>query len=214
MGNEFQEIICLAPQGVSTKSEEPMRRGTTSSHTFKLSPRSSVEMDPVTIITTVGFAIQTAIKLTQTLRTFLQGIREVDERIENFVREVDSLRGCLLSIESCMNSPTLGSAKNVRGEAQDLFLSFDAALKNCRASLSKLGETLDKARSRHVPKGGSLRRGFIKNQELKMNLPDIENYRAQIKSHTIAMQLALETITLWVAIPFLKIILYCILIIL
>jgi hypothetical protein len=153
-------------------------------------------MDPITILVTAASATRAVYQVSTTLYCFIQGSLTADKSLQSFVSELDSLKNSIVAIEACLRSPSFQVPPEAGedGTPEELFSSLDTSLKNCQATLEQFEAVLINL-SGNPSERNPFRKPIMKIK-LDLNAKDMVLYRAQIGTHSSAMQMALQTINM------------------
>jgi tRNA threonylcarbamoyladenosine modification (KEOPS) complex Pcc1 subunit len=152
-------------------------------------------MDPLSITLAVCQLLQSVWTVSTAIYGFVQGTFEVDEALQSFLDEIESITRTSETIQKFLDSPTFKSQHVTEdGSLEDLMRPLQGSMKSCEKTLVQFENVLRTAT------GSSQKRNLYhktkSNISLNINAQDIITYRAQIATHVSTMQLALQIITL------------------
>jgi hypothetical protein len=153
-------------------------------------------MDPVSVCSTALSAIKAVFGVSTTLYAFVQDTKQVDHALAAFFAETTNLKTSITAIESGLKNPLLlqfTQSTAPDDQIYELCISIDDALQDCRRTCDELDIVLRGIRGTHNDPRNPFRQA-LKAVKLNMDSESIVQLRAQINSHTSAMQLALQMI--------------------
>jgi hypothetical protein len=152
-------------------------------------------MDPFTIVATTVSTIKIVYQVSGVLYSFINDVSQIDTALQALADELESLKNAMVAIDKCLRSPSLLLEQTMEDEnISELFLSTNLALESCQKTLIQFEELLIKVRGNH-PEPNAFRKSVIK-AKMNFNKVDINNYRIRISTHSSALQMALQTLTL------------------
>jgi hypothetical protein len=151
--------------------------------------------DPLTIVASVATTSRVVTAISTTLYRFIQDTKQVDSTVNALHREVNNLKRTVTAIENVLRQP---ATQAVIGQDQEFHLAqaVDDSLVECRNTTERLGERLEGIRGNRPCRG--VLGQMIKQIRMNWNSNEIKTFRDQMHSHCLAMQLALQTINVYV----------------
>ena len=150
-------------------------------------------MDPLSITVSAAALAQLAFSIAQAISSGVDGVRNVDSKLQAFAKEISSLAEVLSMIENAFQDPQLNRMETepqAGGDhASKILHGLRRILRDCKDTLSKLDTLIDEAKSKssRLP---VLRRAKAA-LELKFKSSDIAFIRTQIQSYNSVMQMTL-----------------------
>jgi len=154
-------------------------------------------MDPVSILSTigaVGSVANGACALAFQLYTFVEETKNVNQAVTDLVEEVNSLNSILEAVKLGLESDLVKLAEK-RANSDDsrlLWESIQGSLNDCQATIDKL----EKAIVDVLPEGKNFAKQAVRRIKLNLKDSEIAAFRTQIKTHTNALQMALQMVNL------------------
>ena len=150
-------------------------------------------MDPATILTLTISVSKVVYNCSLTLFQFIQDVSAADSTIGSLYSETETLRRTLESITNTLQSPSLQKYKK-----QSLWKDVEACLRECEKTGQTLSGKLEKIRPRHEGKRNVMK---VSLEIFKLNFKDdeIKTLRAQMLSHSSAMQIILQMINVHIS---------------
>ena len=151
-------------------------------------------MDPFSIVLSVGGACSAVATVSTRLYKLIDATKNVDRSVKELQGEVDSLSRALESIKPVLKTQTDSVAEKRADpdESKEIWSSVQDTLSDCQATLDHLQQSLVDVSS----KGVSIGRQAVKTVKLNMKQDDINSTRAQVRSHTAALQIMLQMVNL------------------
>ena len=150
-------------------------------------------MDPLSIIGTAAAVSKVVWNCSTALCAFVEQVSNADQAINALHSEMESLRRALASITKTLQSPALK-----KHEKLPLWEDVNECLTECKSTLQTFCDKLET-----IGPAQTDRSQFFKSavQVFKMNFKeeDIKTLRAQIQSHSSAMQMILQMITVHIS---------------
>ena len=160
-------------------------------------PGSSTTMDPISIfstIGTVGTVANSVCTLVINLCIFIEGTKNINQAVSALVDEVNGLNAALEAVKLGLQSDVVKLAETRANSdaSRLLWASIQGSLNDCQATIDKLEKAVVDVR----PEGKNFAQQAFR--QIKLNLMDSEitTFRSQIKTHTNALQMALQMINL------------------
>lgn len=152
-------------------------------------------MDPLTIVASVATTSRVVTTISATLLRFIQDSREVDNTVNALSRELNNLRRTITAMERVLLQPDTQAV--IRQDREfHLAEAVDDSLAECRQTLESLGKLLGDIR------GNRQSRNFLdqtfRQLRVNQNSDRIRTFRDQMHTHCLSMQLALQTINVYV----------------
>ena len=150
-------------------------------------------MDPLSIITSAVAVSKVVWNCSSVLCVFIDNVSAVDQNITALYNETESLRRTLASITTTLQSPSLK-----KHEKLPLWADVDECLAECKKTHQSFSQKLETIRPAEATSNH-----FLKNavQVFRMQFKedDIRTLRGQIQSHSSAMQMILQMITVHIS---------------
>ena len=154
-------------------------------------------MDPISIISLAGSTTKSVYQISTQIYVFINRVKEADETLVALSTELSGLRRSLDAISNALQNPLARSEKASAPENAPIWAAVAGALEDCRNSL----QTFEKKIAPLVSEKN--RRTFLKKSitVFKLNLSDadIKAIRDQINTHSNSLQIALQTVNMYVA---------------
>ena len=151
-------------------------------------------MDPVSITATAFTAASTAYKISTCLYGFIQSAKTVDETLNMLYDTVKSLDSSLKSVDSTLKIAVVQRAITSHEVHRETLASITRSVQDCDHTLKALDARLnDVGQSRTSL---NFFRKSILQVKLNMSQSGIINLRSHIQSHSISLQVAIDTLTL------------------
>lgn len=150
-------------------------------------------MDPISILATAAAASKIAWCCSTALGTFIQDATNADQTVKLLYSETENLRRTLSSITIALEAPSLG-----RYEQLPLWEDVNNCLLECNKTLETFSQTLESFGKAQHGKSNVFKSA---TQAFKLNIKEdeIRTLRAQLHSHTAAMQMVLQMITVHIS---------------
>jgi hypothetical protein len=152
-------------------------------------------MDPLTIVTSVAATSRVLATLSRTLTRFIRDTKRVDNTVDALLREVNSLKRTVTAIEGVIEQPATQAVIQHDLEC-NLGNSVDDSLVECRTTLESLDKILEGIKVKNP--GRNPFGQAVKQIKVNWNSDEFRTLRGQMHSHCLSMQLALQTITVYV----------------
>lgn len=152
-------------------------------------------MDPLTIIASVAATSRAVTTISTTLARFIRDTKQVDKTFDGLLREVESLKRSVNAIEDVMHQPAT-QAVILQDRECNVGNSIDDSLVECRITLQDLDRTLEEIEVKS-PSRNPFRQA-VKQIKVNWNSDEFRTLRGQMHSHCLSMQLALQTINVYV----------------
>ena len=151
-------------------------------------------MDPLSIAAGSAGLFTLCVQCSTILYQFFEDNKKVDANVTTFCDEVDNLAQVLDALSTTLRHPrTLAAVESSRQEYDGkLWVNVDRLLDKCRASMESLRKLLQRL---NRDSGGFLRKP-LKQLRLRLQSDDILQLRGQIQSHTLMMQITLQSINM------------------
>lgn len=150
-------------------------------------------MDPATIIGT-AFAISKVVySCSTTLYTFAKDVEHQDGHITGLYGEVEGLRKCLESIAKTLQSPSVK-----RYDQLPLWEDVGDGLGECQKTVLAFHKKLETIRPASPERVGKFK-ACVAQLKLNFSDEDIKSLRAQVHSHSLAMQMILQMINVHIS---------------
>ena len=150
-------------------------------------------MDPLSIILPAAAVSKVAWSCSVALFSFVQNVSNSDQNINALYSETDNLRRTLASITKALETPSLKKHEKLL-----LWEDVNDCLTECNKTLTSFSQKLETIRPAQAEKTHVFKTTV---QVFKMNFKDeeIRTLRAQIHSHSSAMQMVLQMITVHIS---------------
>ncbi|EXJ70568.1 uncharacterized protein A1O5_06638 [Cladophialophora psammophila CBS 110553] len=151
-------------------------------------------MDPLSIISTISAIVTGAFTLSSHLYNFVDDARNVNQTVIDLVQEVNALISILRAVKLGLESDPVKRAFRRTNSDDDRLLweSIQGSLNDCQATVDRLEKAIEDIRPE--------RDNFVQQaaRRIRLNLKDSEitAARAQFKTHTNALQMALLMVNL------------------
>ena len=155
-------------------------------------------MDPISIISLAGSTTKTVYQISTQLYLFINRVKEADQSILALSNELSGLRRSLDAISTTLQNPLVRSETAVASENTPIWAAVAGSLDDCRQSLQAFEHKI-------VPyqreKGHrNLLRKSVTVWKLNISDADIRTIRDQANTHTSSLQIALQTINMYVSV--------------
>ena len=152
-------------------------------------------MDPLTIIASVAATSRAVTTISTTLVTFIRDTKQVDQTVDALLREVNSLKRTIRAIKDVIQQ-TATQAVILQDQECNLANSIHDSLVDCRTTLESLDRNLREIEVKN-PSRNPFRQA-VKQIKVNWNSGEFRTLRGQMHSHCLSMQLALQTINVYV----------------
>ena len=161
-------------------------------------------MDPLSVTTTIGAVAQTAdyaLNAATTLYKLIKGTRNVNNTVRLLAGEVESLGNAykavyekLQAVARDYDSKTEALEPDAQESLRSLWTIIEAQIKCCDETIDTLQICIQ------IVKNGSSNAFKQGLRQFKLNLKsaEIETIRSRVQTHTIALQLFLQTLNMLV----------------
>ena len=151
-------------------------------------------MDLVTLLGSVGAVRKLLSSVSATLYKAIQDMKPVDKTVEALFREIASLQGSIDAIDSALRQPPTQAI--IRDDEDcDLWRSVNGCLLECRRTVERLKKLMGDRENK--PSLNPFRKA-MKQNEVDWKSAEVVTLPQQIHSHSLAMQLALQAINVYV----------------
>ncbi|OCK76734.1 hypothetical protein K432DRAFT_445813 [Lepidopterella palustris CBS 459.81] len=152
-------------------------------------------MDPLSIAAGSAGLAGFCFKISAFLYNFVDDTRNVDRNVSDLISEIRSLSQVLHTINKSLEDNTLVALSR---NNEHLWVNVDSSLQDCKNTLEILYQMLKDLEDGGASGLGVLRKP-VKQVRLNMKTKDILFFKQQVHSHYSAMQLALQTINVCIA---------------
>lgn len=163
----------------------------------------SATMDPVSILSTigtVGVVANGACALAFQLYTFVKDIKNVDQAVDDLASEVKNLDSVLKTVRKGLESDFVKLAEEHANanldDSQRLWESIEGSLKDCQATCQATIDRLKKAIGNVRHEGKNFAEQAVRRIKLNLKDSEITALWTQIRTHTNALQMALQMVNL------------------
>ena len=139
-------------------------------------------MDPATIIGTAFSVSKVVFNCSATLYSFVENVAHIDKNISALYAETESLQSSLTSITKALQTPSVK-----KHDKLPLWEDVNACLKECQKTVEDFYRKLESIRPKQ-PGKANIFKASVQQFKLTFREEDIHTYRAQIKSHSSALQ--------------------------
>ena len=155
-------------------------------------------MDPLSIISAVVTGGKTLFAVTESVLTFVDEVRTVNQSIQGIYDQVDSLCRTINAINRSLASSSLSSAVPGSQETSALWPPVLKSLQDCELTIHQLYDSLKglKRQNSGVAARTVMAIKFARSDR------EIQVLKGRIQAHHSSLQLALQTITVYVNISF------------
>jgi tetratricopeptide (TPR) repeat protein len=157
----------------------------------------SSPMDPVSILSTigaVGSVANSVCALAFQLYTFIEDTKHVDQAVADLVEEVNALNSILEAVKLGLESDAVRLAEQ-RANSDDsrlLWESIQGSLANCQLTIDRLEKAIVDIR----PGSKNFAKQAIRRLKLNLKEDEISAFRAQVRTHTNTLHMALLMVNL------------------
>ena len=155
-------------------------------------------MDPISIISLAGSTTNTVYQISTQLYVFINRVKDADQSISALCNELSSLRRSLDAISTTLQNPLVRSETAVAAENIPIWAAVAGSLDDCRQSLQAFESKI--APFQHEKSRRNLLRKSVAVWKLNLSDADIKTIRDQTNTHTSSLQIALQTINMYVPI--------------
>lgn len=154
-------------------------------------------MDPISIISLAGSTTKTVYQISTQLYLFINRVKDADQSILALSNELSSLRRSLDAISTTLQNPILRSERAIASENTPIWAAVAGSLDDCRQSLQAFESKV--APYQHEKNRRNLLRKSATVWKLNLSDADIRTVRDQTNTHTSSLQIALQTINMYVS---------------
>ena len=147
-------------------------------------------MDAFSIISGALTVAQTTFTVSQALYNFIRSSKVVDKALKELHTEVVGLNEALKSIGLNLKDPAIALIKS-SGSGKGPWSSLDVAITDTQRTVDALAEIVGGLGT--VKSSASLFRKAAKQVKLNLDANQISHVRDRIQTHTVSLQLALQT---------------------
>lgn len=153
----------------------------------------TVKMDPLSIVAAAASGAIAIFKISRALYVLQQDTRSVDQTLESFASDINSLQRSLDAIETTLTSSSFQALPAFRhSHISGLFECWFEAVEACQRSLEELDATLQRIFGGRV--APNVFHKAWKQWKLDLESKGLMRHRDRIRMHTSSMQLLLQTI--------------------
>lgn len=161
-------------------------------------------MDPLSIIAGVGGIADISTRLVHSIRQFQQNMDDIDEELEDFVEQINSIKELCFSIKIVYTREVEKGSPDLKGDdtgVDNLWVHLGKTLNNCLGVAKKLEGIIVKIHGNSASSGLSKLDakldafGKVYRKKILGLGGDLDHCRAQLATHQSALQLFLTAIT-------------------
>jgi hypothetical protein len=148
-------------------------------------------VEPLSIVASVGSILGVCIKVGVELKSFRNGIKTVDERLDGLVQDVTSLEQVLVAMKETVDKASGHETVQATGHIGNHWRNLEQALEDGEKALTDLRKVLE-----GVSKDVKFLDGARKEMRLKSAMEQITAFRQRAQSVRDVLQLSLQSILL------------------
>lgn len=145
-------------------------------------------MDPISIISAAVAASKAVISLSTGIYNFIDSTRNVDQNVQGLQSEAFALNAILEAIKGSLSTQVQNG--QTRDHNPGLWAAVLGSLQDCNRTIAGFQTSVDTIESHS--------RSVVRMISLKYREDQLKGLRTQIRTHTAALNLALQTINMWV----------------
>ena len=153
-------------------------------------------MDPISIISLAGSTTKAVYQVSTQLYIFINRVKAADESLLALSNELSGLRRSLDAISNVLQNPLVRSERAIAPENIPIWAVVAGALEDCRKSLgafeNKITPHQQDKNHRNIFKKS------IATWKLSLSDADVRTLRDQTNTHTSSLQIALQTVNMYV----------------
>lgn len=156
-------------------------------------------MDPVspfTILGAVTSAGAAALNASTKLYIFIKATKAVDKSVEALYREVKGLENILDTAQSTLTNIVKDHAKDPALSAHGVMTAIENGVQDCRVTVEALNSLVQDVGTNNQTTNPFKK--MFKQLKLNLSTDQIEAVRGRIHTHSICLQLALQTLAVYV----------------
>lgn len=154
-------------------------------------------MDPVSIVGSVGSVVGVVFNLSTKLYSFIQATKVVDKSIEALYDEVKALENILNTTQTTLTATVRDYAEDCSLSVHGLWTSIDNGVQDCRVTVEALNSLVQNI-GQNTETSNPFRK-MLKQVKLNLNTDEVSAVRSRVHTHSICLQLAMQTLSVYVS---------------